>query len=151
MHDWFYLTSESFSLWAARPAGDSTCSLQSVNSVDLQYYCQWPGGTPPARLSFPALNSSRSGEGNLSLIFPASPDLDGKMVTCLADHPVELSNCSITAGTFWPFHRSSSRQPVVLPRTLVAGAKPEPCPSQGGPACSCQLSGPRWTLMAKYW
>lgn len=82
----------------ARPAGDSTCSLQSVNSVDLQYYCQWPGGTPPARLSFPALNSSRSGEGNLSLIFPASPDLDGKMVTCLADHPVELSNCSITAG-----------------------------------------------------
>ncbi|KAM8869430.1 V-set and immunoglobulin domain-containing protein 10-like isoform 4-T4 [Spinachia spinachia] len=82
----------------ARPAGHSTCSVHSVNDVDLQYHCQWPGGTPPARLSFPALNATRNGVGNLSTILPASHDLDGKTVTCMADHPVELSNCSITAG-----------------------------------------------------
>ncbi|XP_037308679.2 V-set and immunoglobulin domain-containing protein 10-like [Pungitius pungitius] len=81
-----------------RPANVSTCSVQSVSSVELQYSCQWPGGTPPARLSLPALNASRSGVGNLSLVVPASHNLDGKTVTCVADHPVELSNCSITAG-----------------------------------------------------
>ncbi|KAM8869428.1 V-set and immunoglobulin domain-containing protein 10-like isoform 2-T2 [Spinachia spinachia] len=87
----------------ARPAGHSTCSVHSVNDVDLQYHCQWPGGTPPARLSFPALNATRNGVGNLSTILPASHDLDGKTVTCMADHPVELSNCSITAGTYFAF------------------------------------------------
>ncbi|XP_024123717.1 V-set and immunoglobulin domain-containing protein 10-like [Oryzias melastigma] len=80
-----------------RPPGSPVCSVLSVNNDSLLYECDWMGGTPPASLSFPALSSAITGEGNLSLTFPASTNLNGKTVTCQADHPIQQNTCNITA------------------------------------------------------
>ncbi|KAM6995163.1 V-set and immunoglobulin domain-containing protein 10-like [Tautogolabrus adspersus] len=82
-----------------RPSGNPLCSVQSVNNnVDLQYHCQWSGGTPQARLYFPALDNSKSGLGNLSVPVNASENLDGRTITCLIEHPIEKNKCNITAS-----------------------------------------------------
>nr|XP_020445723.1 V-set and immunoglobulin domain-containing protein 10-like isoform X2 [Monopterus albus] len=81
------------------PSGNPMCSVGSVSNVNLQYHCQWPGGTPQAMLSFPELSNTSSGTGNFSLTVPASDNLNRQTVTCLADHPVEQKNCSITASS----------------------------------------------------
>lgn len=85
------------SLSTERPLGTPVCSVQSVNNTELQYQCQWLAGTPPAQLSFSVLNESNSGAGILSLNVTAVNTLNGKTVTCIADHPVEKNNCDITA------------------------------------------------------
>lgn len=74
------------------------CSVQSENNIDLQYHCEWSGGTPQAQLSFPALNKTSSGIQNFSLTVTASDNLNGKTVTCMADHPIEQKKCNITAS-----------------------------------------------------
>ncbi|XP_035528440.1 V-set and immunoglobulin domain-containing protein 10-like isoform X2 [Morone saxatilis] len=80
-----------------RPSGNLVCSVLSVNNIDLQYLCQWLGGTPQALLSMPVLNNSGSGAGSFSLTLNASDNLDGKTVTCMAYHPTEQNKCNITA------------------------------------------------------
>ncbi|KAK2844913.1 hypothetical protein Q5P01_011572 [Channa striata] len=81
-----------------RPSGNPMCSVQSVTNTSLQYLCQWPGGSPQAQLSFPALNTS-SGAGSLSWIVTVTPtdNLSGRTFTCIANHPVEQNTCNITA------------------------------------------------------
>ncbi|XP_075962973.1 V-set and immunoglobulin domain-containing protein 10-like [Anarhichas minor] len=113
-----------------RPSGDPTCSVQSVNNVDLQYLCRWSWGSPQAQLSFPALSNTSSGAGNLSLTVTASHNLAGKTVTCMADHPVELNNCSITAGSprmFLPAVRTTvdSDGKIVVTIHCVSEASPQ--------------------------
>lgn len=83
-----------------RPSGNPMCFVQVVNNSSLQYHCEWPGGTPQAQLSFPALSSSSNGAGNVSLTVTASDKLNGKTVMCIADHPVEQNKCNITASKF---------------------------------------------------
>lgn len=85
------------SLSTERPLGSPVCSVQSVNDTELQYQCQWLAGSPSAKLSFPVLSNSSSGAGFLSVNVTAVNTLDGKTVTCVADHPVEKNNCDITA------------------------------------------------------
>ncbi|XP_045899699.1 V-set and immunoglobulin domain-containing protein 10-like isoform X2 [Micropterus dolomieu] len=80
-----------------RPLDNPMCSVHSVNNVDLQYECWWLGGTPQAKLSFPALSNTSSGAETFSLTFTASDNLNGKTVTCVADHPIEQNMCNITA------------------------------------------------------
>ncbi|RVE63000.1 hypothetical protein OJAV_G00162850 [Oryzias javanicus] len=80
-----------------RPSGSPVCSVLSGSNDSLLYDCDWMGGTPQASLSFPALNSTITGEGNLRLTLPASADLNGKTVTCQADHPIQQNTCNITA------------------------------------------------------
>ncbi len=82
------------------PSGNPNCFVEPVNDVDLQYHCQWSGGAPLARLSFPALSNTSSGAGNFSLTVTASDNLDGKTVICVAEHPVENNKCNITASKF---------------------------------------------------
>ncbi|XP_071782744.2 V-set and immunoglobulin domain-containing protein 10-like isoform X1 [Centroberyx gerrardi] len=82
-----------------KPLGNPLCSVHSVNNNDLQYHCHWSGGAPKAQLSFPALSNSSSGAGHLSLTVTASDDLNGKTVTCIADHPLQQNKCNITART----------------------------------------------------
>uniref|UniRef100_A0A8C7ZQA5 V-set and immunoglobulin domain containing 10 like n=1 Tax=Oryzias sinensis TaxID=183150 RepID=A0A8C7ZQA5_9TELE len=80
-----------------RPSGSPVCSVLSVNNDSLLYECDWMGGTPQATLSFPALNSASRGEGHFKLTLPASANLNGKTVSCQADHPVQQNTCNITA------------------------------------------------------
>ncbi|XP_036393862.1 V-set and immunoglobulin domain-containing protein 10-like isoform X3 [Megalops cyprinoides] len=81
-----------------RPSGDPMCSVTGVNgNQDLQYRCQWAGGTPEAQLSFPVLNATSSGSGDFNLTRKPSQDLNGKEVTCVASHPFLQRNCSVTA------------------------------------------------------
>lgn len=87
-----------------RPAGDPVCFVQMGSFSNLDYHCQWPGGTPQANLTFPQLNSASWGVGIFSLPFPASRYLDGKAVMCIANHPTEQKTCSVTASKC---HRSS--------------------------------------------
>ncbi|KAK9514170.1 hypothetical protein VZT92_027656 [Zoarces viviparus] len=113
-----------------RPSGGPTCSVQSVNNVDLQYLCRWSWGSPQVQLSFPALSNTSSGTGNLSLTVTASQNLDGKTVTCMAYHPVELINCSITAGSprmFLPAVRTTvdSDGKIVVTIRCVSEASPQ--------------------------
>lgn len=84
------------SLSTDRPLGVPVCSVQSINNTELQYQCQWLAGSPPAQLSFPDLSNSSSGAATFSLNVTAINALDGKTVTCIADHPVEKSSCDIT-------------------------------------------------------
>ncbi|XP_047454018.1 V-set and immunoglobulin domain-containing protein 10-like [Mugil cephalus] len=96
-----------------KPPGKPLCSVHSVNDVKLQYRCGWMGGTPQARLSFPALSNASSGEGNFSLTVNASDNLNRKTIKCMADHPVQQNQCNITASS-----------PVVFPpavRTTLEG------------------------------
>lgn len=91
---------DAFCLWAEIPSGSPACSVHAVNSVDLQYLCEWFGGTPPAQLSFPALSNSSSAAGNLSVTVAAAAgsDLNWKTVTCTAEHPIRQDGCDITAS-----------------------------------------------------
>ncbi|XP_037639752.1 V-set and immunoglobulin domain-containing protein 10-like [Sebastes umbrosus] len=113
-----------------RPPGNPMCSVQSVNNLDLWYNCRWLGGTPQAQLSFPALSNTSSGAGNFSLTFNASNNLNGKTVTCIADHPIEQNNCSITASSpmkFLPAVRTTvdSGDKIVVTIHCVSEASPE--------------------------
>lgn len=113
-----------------RPSGNPMCSVQSVNNVNLQYYCMWPGGTPQAVLSFPTLSNTSSGAETFSLTFNASDNLNGKTVTCMADHPVEQNQCSVTASSPMKFlpslmTRVSSDGKIVVTIECVSEASPE--------------------------
>ncbi|XP_026040893.1 V-set and immunoglobulin domain-containing protein 10-like isoform X1 [Astatotilapia calliptera] len=93
-----------------RPVGNPECSVQSVNAINLQYHCEWVGGTPQAQLSFPELSNSSSGAGNFSLTVNASDNLNGKTIQCMAEHPVEHNKCNITASgpvAFLPIMRTT--------------------------------------------
>ncbi|KAM4567457.1 V-set and immunoglobulin domain-containing protein 10-like isoform 3-T3 [Fundulus diaphanus] len=80
-----------------RPLGNPLCSVTSVNNTDLQYQCRWAGGTPQARLSFPALSNTSSGAGTFSLTVTASNNFE-KTLICLASHPLEQNTCNVTAS-----------------------------------------------------
>ncbi|KAM9310185.1 V-set and immunoglobulin domain-containing protein 10-like [Pholidichthys leucotaenia] len=113
-----------------QPAGIPMCSVQSVNIVDLQYNCGWVGGTPQAQLSFPALNNTDSGAGNVSLIVSASENLNGETVECMAIHPLKQSKCNITASSpakFLPAVRTTvdSEGKIVVIIQCVTLASPE--------------------------
>ncbi|KAK5861989.1 hypothetical protein PBY51_017423 [Eleginops maclovinus] len=113
-----------------RPSGIPMCSVQAVNNVSLQYSCMWSGGTPKAVLSFPTLSDTSSRVENFSLIFNASDNLNGKNVACMADHPVEQNQCSITANNpmmFRPTVRTkvSSDGKIVVTIECVSKASPE--------------------------
>ncbi|XP_029695365.1 V-set and immunoglobulin domain-containing protein 10-like isoform X2 [Takifugu rubripes] len=112
-----------------RPLGTPVCSVQSVNNTELQYQCQWLAGSPPAQLSFPVLSNSSSGAAILSLNVTAVNTLDGKPVTCIADHPVEKTNCDITARSpakFLPAVRTTvdSEGKIVVSIRCVSEASP---------------------------
>lgn len=92
-----------FELPSERPPGSPVCSVLSVNNDSLLYECDWMGGTPQATLSFPALNNASRGEGHFRLILPASTNLNGKTVSCQADHPVQQNTCNITACRLFSF------------------------------------------------
>lgn len=94
------IITDSFYLGTERPVGNPECSVQSVNAINLQYHCEWVGGTPQGQLSFPELSNSSSGAGNFSLTVNASDNLNGKTIQCMAEHPVEHNKCNITASKF---------------------------------------------------
>ncbi|XP_077384011.1 V-set and immunoglobulin domain-containing protein 10-like [Festucalex cinctus] len=79
-----------------RPQGNPQCSVLSEDNRSLRYGCQWSGGTPPARLSFPDFGDDSSLE-NFTLSVNASSELDGKIVICQAQHLVENGKCNVTA------------------------------------------------------
>ncbi|XP_041964053.1 V-set and immunoglobulin domain-containing protein 10-like [Alosa sapidissima] len=80
------------------PAGSPVCSVHAVDeSAALQYHCQWPGGTPGAQLSFPTLNTSSAGIGELNMTVDNPQGLDGTEVACVVHHPVYQGQCNITA------------------------------------------------------
>ncbi|KAM4600444.1 V-set and immunoglobulin domain-containing protein 10-like [Polymixia lowei] len=93
-----------------RPTGNPLCSVQSVKNNGLQYLCRWPGGTPEAQLSFPALSNTSSGAGDFTLTTIPSSDLNGETVICTADHPLQQNKCNITARSpvnFLPIARTT--------------------------------------------
>nr|XP_046254681.1 V-set and immunoglobulin domain-containing protein 10-like [Scatophagus argus] len=113
-----------------RPLGNPVCSVHSVNNTHLQYYCLWPGGTPQAQLSFPLFSNTSSGARNFSLTVAASDNLNGKTVTCMADHPTEQNKCNITASSpakFLPAVRTTvdSEGKIVVTIGCVSEASPE--------------------------
>lgn len=77
------------------PMGSPLCSVSADGNTKIQFQCRWPGGTPTAQLSFPDLTNSSAAE-TLSVTASASQDLNGKMVVCLAAHPLHLKQCSFT-------------------------------------------------------
>ncbi|XP_070767481.1 V-set and immunoglobulin domain-containing protein 10-like [Enoplosus armatus] len=113
-----------------RLSGNLMCSVQSVNNVDLRYHCWLSGGSPQTQLSFPSLSSTTSGAGNFSLTIPASDNLNGKTVTCIAHHPVEQKKCNITASSpveFLPAMRTTvdSEGKIVVTIHCVSEASPK--------------------------
>ncbi|XP_070822887.1 V-set and immunoglobulin domain-containing protein 10-like [Chaetodon trifascialis] len=113
-----------------KPPGNPMCSVQSVNNADLQYHCRWSGGTPEAQLSFPALSNTSSGAGNFSLTITASDSLNGKTVTCMAEHPIQQNKCNVTASSpaqFLPAVRTTvdSDGKIVVTIRCVSEASPE--------------------------
>ncbi|XP_029307836.1 V-set and immunoglobulin domain-containing protein 10-like isoform X2 [Cottoperca gobio] len=113
-----------------KPSGNPMCSVQSVNNVDLQYHCWWPGGTPQATLYFPELSDASRGAENFSLTLNASDNLNGKTVTCMAEHPVEQNKCNVTASSpiqFLPDVRTtvSSEGEIVVAIHCVSKASPQ--------------------------
>ncbi|XP_030013468.1 V-set and immunoglobulin domain-containing protein 10-like [Sphaeramia orbicularis] len=113
-----------------KPEGTPMCSVHSVNNTDLQYDCQWSGGSPQAQLSFPALSNSSSGMGHLSLTVSASDSLDGTPVSCTADHPIEKNECNITASRpaeFLPSMRTTvnSEGKIEVTITCLSEASPK--------------------------
>ncbi|XP_063054834.1 V-set and immunoglobulin domain-containing protein 10-like [Engraulis encrasicolus] len=81
------------------PVGSPVCSVHAADdSSALQYRCLWPGGTPEAQMTFPALNGSMTGIGDLNLTVDDPQELDGWEVSCLAHHPVHQKRCNITAS-----------------------------------------------------
>ncbi|KAM3613551.1 uncharacterized protein V6R79_001295 [Siganus canaliculatus] len=112
-----------------RPSGSPVCSLESVNGADLRYRCQWSGGTPEAELTFPALSNTSSGTGSFSFTVTTSDNLNGKTVTCMAAHPVEQNNCTVTASSparFLPTMRTAvdSEGKIVVSIHCVSEASP---------------------------
>ncbi|XP_062394567.1 V-set and immunoglobulin domain-containing protein 10-like [Sardina pilchardus] len=80
------------------PAGSPVCSVYAMDeSTALRYHCQWPGGTPGAQLSFPALNTSTPGIGELNVTVNDPQSLDGTEVACVIHHPVYQGHCNTTA------------------------------------------------------
>ncbi|KAL2084069.1 hypothetical protein ACEWY4_019587 [Coilia grayii] len=80
------------------PAGSPVCSVHAADgNLALHYRCEWPGGTPEAQLTFPALSTASMGLGELNLTVDDPLDLDGMEVSCLAHHPVHQKQCNITA------------------------------------------------------
>lgn len=80
------------------PAGSPVCSVHAADGNSaLHYRCEWPGGTPEAQLTFPALSTASMGLGELNLTVDDPLDLDGMEVSCLAHHPVHQKQCNITA------------------------------------------------------
>ncbi|XP_053182873.1 V-set and immunoglobulin domain-containing protein 10-like [Scomber japonicus] len=113
-----------------KPPGNPVCSVQAVNDVELQYHCQWSGGTPQAQLSFPDLNDTGSGAGNFSLAVTASENLNGKTVICMAEHPMEKNKCNITASSpmaFLPSVRTTvnSEGKIVVSIHCITKASPK--------------------------
>lgn len=116
---------DQFSLWTERPLGNPMCSVQSVNSNDLQYHCLWPGGAPQAQLSFPMLSNTSSGAGNFSLTVTATDNLNGKTFACVAEHPIEQNKCNITTSKFLMFNNLSSKLRYQRPnKTLSSPGSP---------------------------
>ncbi|XP_042278626.1 V-set and immunoglobulin domain-containing protein 10-like isoform X1 [Thunnus albacares] len=113
-----------------KPPGNPVCSVQSVNNSNLQYHCRWSGGTPQAQLSFPALSNTSNDAGSFNLTVTASDNLNGKTVTCIADHPVEQNKCHITASSpmeFLPAVRTTvdSEGKIVVSIHCVSEASPK--------------------------
>ncbi|KAJ8289565.1 hypothetical protein GJAV_G00002740 [Gymnothorax javanicus] len=122
-----------------RPTGRPVCSVSSNGTEDLQYRCQWLGGIPEANLSFPALNGSISGNGDFSLPVMPSQDLDGEEITCVAIHPLQEQNCSVTArgpGGFLPLVSTTMNADNKLVVIIDCGSATLPVPtvtwSRGG-------------------
>ncbi|XP_054637075.1 V-set and immunoglobulin domain-containing protein 10-like isoform X1 [Dunckerocampus dactyliophorus] len=112
-----------------RPPGHPTCSVLAEDNVHLRYECRWPGGTPPARLSFPDLINASSGLENFTLTVKASHHLDGKSVTCEGIHPVGGDKCNISAKSpvdFFPAVRTQvdSEGKIVVSISCVSEATP---------------------------
>ncbi|XP_068613682.1 V-set and immunoglobulin domain-containing protein 10-like [Brachionichthys hirsutus] len=80
-----------------KPPGSPVCSVQAANDVSLRYDCRWLGGAPQARLTFPALSNTSGGGGAFNLTVDASDNLDGKTITCAADHQLGRSECDVAA------------------------------------------------------
>ncbi|KAK2909938.1 hypothetical protein Q8A73_007653 [Channa argus] len=102
----------------------------SLNNTSLQYHCQWPGGSPQAQLSFPELSNSSNGVGHFSLTVTPTDYLNGKTVTCLANHPLEQNKCNITARSpvvFLPAVRTTvdPEDKIVVVIHCVSGASPK--------------------------
>ncbi|KAM9852069.1 V-set and immunoglobulin domain-containing protein 10-like [Aulostomus maculatus] len=113
-----------------RPTGNPNCSVQWEGNVDLQYHCEWPGGTPPAQLSFPALSNTSSGEEDFSLTVAASDELNGETITCMAIHPLESKTCNITAKSPMKFLETvrttvNSEGKIVVGFSCVSEASPK--------------------------
>eukprot|EP00064_Thunnus_orientalis_P006522 superscaffoldBa00000682_g6540 len=113
-----------------KPPGNPVCSVQSVNNSNLQYHCRWSGGTPQAQLSFPALSNTINDAGSFNLTVTASDNLNGKIVTCIADHPVKQNKCHITASSpmeFLPAVRTTvdSEGKIVVSIHCVSEASPK--------------------------
>ncbi|KAM8846590.1 V-set and immunoglobulin domain-containing protein 10-like isoform 1-T1 [Synchiropus picturatus] len=112
-----------------RPPGEPMCSVQSENDLSLLYHCQWPGGSPLAQLSFPALSSSSSGQGNITLNVTAADSLDGKTAVCVAAHPIETKDCNITATSpvkFVPMVRTVVRDDGKIEVSITCFSKASP-------------------------
>lgn len=101
-----------------RPFGSPVCSVVSVNNANLQYQCRWEGGTPEARLSFPALSNGSSGTGVFSLTVTPSTNLKEKTVICFAEHPMEQKTCNMTARS--PVHFLPAVRTTVDPDGKIA-------------------------------
>nr|XP_054596954.1 V-set and immunoglobulin domain-containing protein 10-like [Nothobranchius furzeri] len=113
-----------------KPGGSPMCSVVSVNDVSLQYQCRWPGGTPQAQLSFPALSNNSNGAENFSLTVTASADLNKKTVICIADHPLEQNKCNVSASApmkFLPIVETSidPSGKIVVSISCLSGASPQ--------------------------
>ncbi|KAM6967579.1 V-set and immunoglobulin domain-containing protein 10-like [Aplochiton taeniatus] len=77
------------------PMGSPLCSVNADGNSKLQFQCQWPGGTPMAQLSFPALANSSAAE-IFNVTTNASQDLNGQTGVCMAYHPLRQKQCNFT-------------------------------------------------------
>ncbi|XP_048882775.1 V-set and immunoglobulin domain-containing protein 10-like isoform X3 [Brienomyrus brachyistius] len=71
------------------------CLIQSANT-NLNYTCQTPGDAI-SMLSFPDLNQTLTMSGSLSLVVPASKNLNGSPIFCVAKQINITQSCSVTA------------------------------------------------------
>ncbi|CAL1610077.1 unnamed protein product [Knipowitschia caucasica] len=121
--------SKNVTLRVYESPGDSpVCSVLALGDLDLQYRCSWPGGTPPAQISFPGLDNS-SAPGLLTLTVAATQNLSGTSVSCSASHPVLHASCNITAAAPAPFLPSlsfgvSSEGKIRVTMSCVSAAVP---------------------------
>ncbi|XP_072572344.1 uncharacterized protein [Paramormyrops kingsleyae] len=105
----------------ARPV----CSVQSANA-NLQYTCETPGDNV-SLLSFPYLSDTTK-IGSLSLSVPATQDLNGKGISCVAFQINITQSCSVTAQApqgFLPTVSSTvSNGNLVVTITCAIGSVP---------------------------